>query len=126
LILVPDVIEHLQDYFGFLRQLKARSRYRIFHIPLDLSVQTVFRKNALLKRRDMYGHLHYFTKEIAMQILRDASYEVMDYFYTPWSIESTSGAGEKVPKFPRKLCFAIHGDLAARLLGGFGLLVLAG
>ncbi len=125
LILVLDVIEHLEDYFGFLRQLKARSRYKIFHIPLDLSIQTVFRKNALLKRRDMYGHLHYFTKETAMQILRDASYEVMDYFYTPRSIELASGAGEKVLKLPRKLCFAIHRDWAARLLGGFSLLILA-
>ncbi len=94
LILVLDVIEHLEDYWSFLRQLKMKSRYKIFHIPLDLSVQTVFRQNALLKRRNLYAHMHYFTKETALQTLRDTDYEVLDYFYTPRSIEFGSGFGQ--------------------------------
>jgi cyclopropane fatty-acyl-phospholipid synthase-like methyltransferase len=125
LILVLDVIEHLEDYFSFLRQLKVRSRYKIFHIPLDLSVQTVFRQRALIKRREMYAHIHYFTKETALRTLRDTGYEVLDYFYTPRSIEFASEPVEKILKLPRKLSFAIHRDFAARLLGGFSLLVLA-
>ena len=125
LILVLDVIEHLEDYWSFLRQLKMKSRYKIFHIPLDLSVQTVFRQNALFKRRNLYAHLHYFTKETALQTLRDTGYEVLDYFYTPRSIELGSGLGEKLLKLPRRLCSAINPDSAARLLGGFSLLVLA-
>ena len=125
LILVLDVIEHLEDYFSFLRQLKLKSRYKIFHIPLDLSVQTLFRKRALIKRREMYAHIHYFTKETALHTLRDTGYEVLDYFYTPRSIEFASEPGEKILKLPRKLFFTIHRDFAARLLGGFSLLVLA-
>ncbi len=125
LILVLDVIEHLEDYWSFLRQLKPTSRHKIFHIPLDLSVQTVFRQRALLKRRDLYAHLHYFTKETALQTLRDAGYEVLDYFYTPRSIELGAELGEKLLSLPRRLCFAIHQDFAARLLGGFSLLILA-
>ena len=125
LILVLDVIEHLEDYFSFLGQLKLKSRYKIFHIPLDLSVQTLFRKRALIKRREMYAHIHYFTKETALHTLRDTGYEVLDYFYTPRSIEFASEPGEKILKLPRKLFFTIHRDFAARLLGGFSLLVLA-
>ena len=125
LILVLDVIEHLEDYFGFLRRLKARSHYKIFHIPLDLSVQTVFRKKALLKRRDLYAHVHYFTKETALRTLVDTGYEVLDYYYTPRSIDFGSELGEKLLKLPRKVCFAVHRDFAARFLGGFSLLVLA-
>jgi SAM-dependent methyltransferase len=124
LILALDVIEHLEDYWSFLRHLKLKSRYKVFHIPLDLSVQTVFRQNALLKRRNLYAHLHYFTKETALRTLLDAGYEVLDYFYTPRSIELGSEFGEKLLKLPRRLCFAIHRDFAARLLGGFSLLVL--
>ena len=125
LILVLDVIEHLEDYFDFLRQLQDRARHKIFHIPLDLSVQTVLRRNALIKRRKMYAHLHYFTKETALQTLRDTGYEVLDYFYTPRSIYFARSSGQKVLRLPRKLCFAIHEDSAARFLGGFSLLVLA-
>jgi predicted TPR repeat methyltransferase len=125
LILILDVIEHLEDYWSFLRRLKSRSHYKIFHVPLDLSVQTVFRQNALLKRRDLYAHLHYFTKETALRTLRDAGYEILDYFYTLRSIEFVSEFGEIVLRLPRKLCFALHKDFAARLLGGFSLLILA-
>jgi SAM-dependent methyltransferase len=125
LILVLDVIEHLPDYFSFLQRLKARGRDKIFHIPLDLSVQTVLRKNGLIKRRDMYAHLHYFSKETALRTLSDAGYEVLDFFYTPRSIDFGSTPGQTLLKLPRKLLFTIHKDFTARVLGGFSLLVLA-
>jgi SAM-dependent methyltransferase len=124
LILVLDVIEHLPDYFSFLQRLKARSHHKIFHIPLDLSVQTIVRKNALIKRRDMYEHLHYFTKETALRTLKDSGYEVLDYFYTPRSIDFGLTPGQMLLKLPRRLFFAVHNDFAVRLLGGFSLLVL--
>jgi SAM-dependent methyltransferase len=125
LILAMDVIEHLPDYFSFLRTLKVMGLHKIFHIPLDLSVQTVLRRNGLVKRREMYAHLHYFTKETALRTLSDAGYEVLDYFYTPRSIDFGMTPGQLLLKLPRKLLFAVHGDFTARLLGGFSLLVLA-
>jgi|SRR5579863_1440890 len=126
LILVLDVFEHLEDYFGFLRGIQPKGLYKMFHIPLDLSVQTVLRRRGLLKVREAYGHLHYFTKEIALQALEDAGYEVLDYFYTARAIEQpTHEVGRMLLKLPRKLLFAFHKDFAAHLLGGWSLLVLA-
>ncbi len=125
LVLVLDVIEHLEDYFSFLREIKSKGRYKIFHIPLDLSVQTILRSGALMKRRNLHAHIHYFTKEVAIQILKDTGYEVLDYFYTPRSIELGSELVQRVLRLPRKLLFAIHQDLAVRIVGGFSLLVLA-
>jgi len=125
LILALDVIEHLEDYFSFLRGLKQRGRHKLFHIPLDLSVQTVLRKNGLLKRRDLYVHIHYFSKETALRTLTDVGYEIVDYFYTPRSIELGSGRAQKILKLPRKLGFVLHPDWTSRILGGFSLLVLA-
>lgn len=125
LILALDVFEHLEDYYAFLRQLKDRARYKIFHIPLDISVQTVFRKNGLLKRRYLYDHLHFFTKETALQALQDTGYEVLDHFYTPRSIEFGDAIGQRLLRLPRKFCFTLHNDLTVRILGGYSLLVLA-
>ena len=126
LILVLDVIEHLEDYISFLREIKPKSQYKIFHIPLDLSAQTVLRPGGLLGVREAYGHLHYFTVEIALQVLRDVDYEILDYCYTARAIEQpTHELRRKLLKLPRKLLFAIHQDLAAHLLGGWSLLVLA-
>lgn len=124
-ILVLDVIEHLEDYFGFLGPLKGKGTFKIFHIPLDLSVQTVFRRNGLLKRRDMYGHLHYFTKDTALETLRDAGYEILDYFYTARSNELGTDRMQRLLRMPRKILFALHSDFGVRILGGYSLLVLA-
>jgi len=121
-----DVIEHLEDYFSFLREIKSKSHYTLFHIPLDLSVQTVLRRNGLLKVRESYGHIHYFTKELAIQSLEDVGYEVLDYFYTARATElPTHEIRRNLLKLPRKLLFALNRDLATHMLGGWSLLVLA-
>ena len=125
LILALDVMEHVEDCWTFLRQLKSKGHYKIFHIPLDLSVQTVLRQNGLLKRRDLYGHLHYFTKQTALCLLRETGYKVLDHFYTPRSISFGSELGEKLLNIPRRVLFPLSQDFTARLLGGFSLLVLA-
>lgn len=125
LLLVLDVIEHLEDYFSFLRDIRPRSTYKIFHIPLDLCVQTVLRGSGILKRRDLYAHIHYFTKETALRTLEDVGYEVLDHFYTPRMIDLPIDRLQKILRFPRKICFALHPDLTVRVLGGFSLLVLA-
>src|SRR5579872_620640 len=52
LMLVLDVVEHLEDYYGFLNAIRGRSVHKIFHFPLDLSVQAVARGRGLLKRRE--------------------------------------------------------------------------
>ena len=125
LLLALDVFEHVEDYYGFLRQLKAKARYKIFHIPLDISVLTVFRKNGLLKRRFLHNHLHFFSKETALQALQDAGYEVLDHFYTARAIQLGDALGQRLLRIPRKLCFALHRELTVRMLGGYSLLVLA-
>lgn len=126
MLLVMDVLEHLEDYFSFLRDLKSKGEYKILHIPLDLSVQTVLRRNALLEVWKAYGHIHYFTKELVLHMLKELDYEVLDYFYTSSSIElPTHELRNQLMRLPRKLAFAIQRDLAARILGGSRLLILA-
>jgi len=126
LLLVLDVIEHLQDYFSFLATIRSKAAYKVFHFPLDLSVQTVIRRNGLLKVRAHYGHLHYFTKETALRALQDAGYEIVDHFYTARATElPTRQLPRKIMNLPRRLLFTIHQDLAVKLLGGWSLLVLA-
>ena len=125
LILVLDVIEHLEDYFSFLRDLKPKSRYKLFHIPLEISVQGVLRGKIFLRNRELHGHLHHFTKETALQTLEDAGYEVLDYSYSPEFELHTTLLQTNLMKLPRKLFFALNRDWAVRTLGGSRLLVLA-
>ncbi len=125
-VMAIDVFEHVEDYFGFLRKLKSKGTSKIFHIPLDLSVQTVLRSSPILKIRSSVGHIHYFTKETALATLKDTGYEVVDYFYTNNSHELPSyGWKNYLMKLPRRFFFSIHHDLAVRVFGGFSLLVIA-
>lgn len=125
MILALDVIEHVEDYYGFLKWILPRGKLKIFHFPLDLSVQAVLRKRGLLIRRELYGHIQYFTKETALETLKDVGYEILDDRYTPRCIELAKQLIQKIAILPRKICFAIHQDLAVRILGGYSLLVLA-
>ncbi len=126
LILLIDLIERLEDYFSFLRDIKPKSHHKILHILLDLSVQTVLHSSPILKGRERVGHIHYFTKEIALRILKDVGYEVLDYFYTAGSIELPAKSIKRyIARLPRKLFFAIHKDLGVRIMGGYSLMVLA-
>ncbi len=125
LLLCMDVFEHVEDYIGFIRRLRAKARQTVFHIPLDLSVQSVLRMSPIVRTRATLGHLHYFTKETALLTLRDAGYEVVDSFFTAAANERGQSAKAKLARLPRALCAAISPGLAARLLGGYSLLVLA-
>ena len=108
LILIVDVVEHIEDCFSFLRDLKPRSQYKIIHLGLDLTVESLLRSNALLgfrNTRGHVGHVHYFTKGIALAMLEDLGYEVLDYFYTPRSISLADFRQEEDPPAPKKTCF---------------------
>ncbi len=124
-VMAIDVIEHVEDNFTFLRKLKNKGTYKIFHIPLDLSVNTVLRGAPLLYRRHKVGHIHYFTKDTALALLKDTGYEVVSYFYTNSASELPNiTLNGTLMKLPRKLLFSLNPDLAVRVLGGFSLLVL--
>lgn len=125
LLLILDVVEHVEDYFDFLRRLKPLARDKIFNFPLDLSVQALLRKDGLMMRRRTYGHLHYFTRDLALQSLVGEGYEVIDCFYAPFGMDFPAGLKGQLIRWPRMLFTAISDDLAARLLGGFSLFVLA-
>jgi len=125
LVLALDVFEHVEDYIGLVRDIRSKGRHKLFHVPLDLSLQAVARRNGLLQRRDHFAHLHYFTKETALRTLTDVGYELVDYFYTPRCIELGDLLIQKIARLPRKLCFQISPDLTVRILGGYSLMVLA-
>lgn len=121
-----DVFEHVEDYFGFLRRLRARATYKVFHIPLELSAQEVMRARPLIDARRKVGHIHHFSKETALATLEDCGYKVIDHFYTSGRTE-LPGQGWKsaLLKGPRTALFRMFPDATVRMLGGYSLMVLA-
>jgi cyclopropane fatty-acyl-phospholipid synthase-like methyltransferase len=126
LLLCIDVFEHVDDYFGFLRGLKSKATHAIFHIPLDISAQSVLRGGKLLRERRRVGHIHMFTRDTALATLEDCGYKIVDSFYTAGSIDLPNLSWKaRLMKLPRQILFAMAPDWTVRLLGGYSLLVLA-
>lgn len=125
IVVVADVIEHVEDYIAFTKKLKRFGRHTIFHIPLDLSVQSILRSWPIIGLRSNVGHLHYFYKETALATLRDCGYTVVDHCYTPSRLELPNQAlSSRIMRLPRRALHAVNADFAVRLLGGYSLLVL--
>ena len=125
-----DIIEHIEDYIGFLRKIKDRGTYKIFHFPLEVFAAKVMLKNRFTRSRAKYGHLHFFNKDICLDVLHDLGFEVVDSFYAPIamdlaSVSTSVSLSSRLLKLPRVLLSAISTDLAARTLGGYSLFILA-
>lgn len=126
LILIIDLIEHLEDYFEFLRILKDKSPYKILHIPLEMFVFSVLYPGFHRGQRKRVGHLHFFSKDTALQMLKDLGYEIVDYSYTKgYAFDRHNyGIKDKILYIPRRLCYPILPDFTVRVFGGHSLLVL--
>lgn len=125
-VLVIDVIEHVDDYIGFTRKVRELASRTVFHIPLDISAQSVVRMWPILGLREGVGHLHYFTKDTALATLEYCGYKIIDWRYTASRLELPNQARSSRLIAPlRRLLFRANPDLAVRLLGGYSVLVLA-
>lgn len=128
LLLAIDVFEHVSDYLGFLRGLKSKADKFIFHIPLDISISSVLRPRSFLKVRHDVGHLHYFNRETAIATLIDCGFKPIDWQLTAGALEASSRRGSlntRLANVPRRIVGSVSASWAARLFGGWSLLVLA-
>ena len=126
LLMAVDVFEHVPDYMGFIEAMKPRAEWKLFHIPLDLSVQGLLMGTPMLYTRRTIGHLHYFCKDTALATLSDCGLEVVDWHYTHGA-ETLPHRKLKTRLFnlARKLARAVNEDFGVRLTGGASMLVLA-
>lgn len=127
LMLVIDVLEHVDDFYGFLRKIKPKSSYFIFHIPLDLSCRTIMKPHVLLQQRETVGHIHYYTKDIVEWALQDTGYEIVDWLYTKpiTDIQPADSVKRFIKKTLRQISFFINKDWSVKKWGGYSIMILA-
>jgi cyclopropane fatty-acyl-phospholipid synthase-like methyltransferase len=126
LALVLDVVEHVGDPLAFLDRMRPKARHHILHFPLDLSAFAVLRGTPLMHAREKVGHLHFYTKDLALALLADAGYEVMDWTYTGAAFSAPQRTWRtRLAGLPRRLAYTFGKDAGVRLLGGETLMVLA-
>ncbi|MDY0081084.1 MAG: class I SAM-dependent methyltransferase [Ignavibacteriaceae bacterium] len=124
LLLCIDVLEHVENYLDFLKALKTRAEYKLFHIPLDMTAHMVIRNSPIIFSRKKYGHLHYYSKDTAILTLLDCGYQILDWHYTKTMFFNDNKTSTKLLNILRKITYNISHDLSVRILGGHSLIVL--
>jgi 2-polyprenyl-3-methyl-5-hydroxy-6-metoxy-1,4-benzoquinol methylase len=123
LILVMDVLEHIEDCFGFARKLRPHADLVLFHIPLELTCFSLLR-NVLMAHRHAFGHVHYFTKQTALALLSDCGYEVVASRYTPAVVDlAARDLKSRIITGVQRLGFRVSPDFSTLMIGGYALLV---
>jgi SAM-dependent methyltransferase len=127
LLLVIDVLEHVDDYYNFLGEIKYKSDHFIFHIPLDLACRTILKPHVLLQQRNSVGHIHYFSKEMVLWALEYKGYTVVDWIYTKPVVDiiAPDSTKRRVKKILRNFSFFINKDISAKLWGNYSMMILA-
>lgn len=123
-LLLVDVIEHIEDLYGFLRNVRQKAEFKICHIPIDITVQSILR-NLFMHNRRLVGHIHYFTKDTALATLRDCGFEVLDWFYTSSLNAHRPRMRARFANLLRRAAFRVNADLTAHTIGGYSLMVVA-
>lgn len=125
-LLMLDVFEHVRDPFTFLESYRGVAKYFVFDILLDLSAIAVARGEPLLESRRKVGHLHFYTKDLALGLLKECGFEPINWRYTGASLTAPMRHWKtRLASFLGRMAYAVDIDFGVRLLGGATLLVLA-
>jgi cyclopropane fatty-acyl-phospholipid synthase-like methyltransferase len=122
-VLLMDVVEHIEDCFTFLRTIRRSAKSVIVHFPLDMSAYGVLR-GAPMSARSGDGHIHYFSKDTALSTMEECGYEILDWFYTPKQ-ELSQGFKSSLSYLVRRSMYSVAPDFTVLALGCYGLLVAA-
>lgn len=121
-----DVFEHIEDYFGFLRQAREKADYWVFNIPLDMTVLSVLR-SAYILSRNQFGHLHYFSEKSAIATLEDCGFQLLDKQLAVsvlHRIKTRPTMKGLIAAIPKAAFIYLNNSFGVKLLGGASLVAL--
>jgi len=121
-VMAINVFTHVRDYLGFLSKLRLKGEYKVFYIPLQVTIYYMLRSRSMQNKEYIRSHLHHFNKDTALGTLQGTGYQIVDYHYVSRYVDNPN---PKLRDYIWKLLFAINKDFAAKLFGGFWLMVVA-
>jgi SAM-dependent methyltransferase len=125
LVLCLDVLEHVDDYIGFLKALRPRGSRFIFNVPLDMSVAKLLTGGLRFVREEV-GHLHYFNTYTTLETLKYAGYRIENFFLSAMFRRTMPRNLRQAFMLAPRLLTSLLGDrLSALITGGYSLVILA-
>ncbi|CAM8625056.1 AdoMet_MTases domain containing protein [Burkholderiales bacterium] len=124
-LLMLDVFEHVRDPATFLETARGHAEYYVFHVPLDLSAQTIIRGAPLRSARKNLGHLSFYTMDTALMLLEDCGYDIIDWYYTDaHKLSRGKNVFSRLASLLRVILQTSESDLMVRIFGGQTIMVL--
>lgn len=124
LVLALDVAEHVDDDVGFLRALGQVAPRAVLRLPLDDSWLDTLRPARKQAARERYGHVHAYTRRIALARLALAGWAPIATAYDRTS-PSLRTPRQHLMDAARRLGMKVLPDLTVDALGGWSLTVAA-
>jgi SAM-dependent methyltransferase len=120
-----DVIEHIYDYETFLTEIKKRTKFVLFNVPIEINLLAIFRPNVFKSSYMKYGHVNFYNHEYFVFLLERLGFKIIETKYSEAfkNIFKTKRAYIIYPF--RVLLGHVSRKLTASLFGGFSLMVLA-
>ena len=120
-----DVFEHVDDYIGFIRDLRTRAKYLIFNVPLDMNVSKLLTSGLKIAREEV-GHLHYFNYFTAISTIEYCGCTINDYFLSAaFTKTKPRNIRQLFLLLPRLSILLLGKRFASLTFGGISLVVCA-
>jgi len=124
-ILLVDVLEHVETPDVFLRSMTAISDFFLIRLPLDKNLWNIV-FNKLPKLRKELGHIHFFTYKDAMDFVYAQGMDVVNYCLTN-NFNARENRKTKIAKIMwpiRMLTSAMSKKLNSLIWGGNSIVML--
>ena len=121
-VMAINVFTHGRDHLGFLSKLRLKGEYKVFYIPQQITIYYLQRSRTMQNKEYIRSHLHHFNKETALGTLQGTGYQIVNYSYVSRYVDKPDPG---LRDYLWKTLYAINQDFAAKLIGGFWLLVFA-
>lgn len=82
IILVSDVLEHLDDPISVISLLKTRCTYLLINLPLELSFTSSIRPSTLLNSYNSVGHIHFYNASSAFALFSISGIHVISHKFS--------------------------------------------
>ena len=77
LVVLSDIVEHIPDDLGFMKTIRGISSYVLLNLPLEKSIST---RKRVYGESDPSGHLRCYDKELAINLINEAGFKVLNSF----------------------------------------------
>lgn len=128
-LLIMDVLEHVEDEENWLRESAACANFLVLHIPLERSLHSRLRPSWIEEQRQRVGHIHFYTPRDVELLLARNGLQILSWHYTNKYVECPqrlSSCKSKVGMCIRKLAhWLLPRRFSAVTIGGYSVLCVA-